>query len=77
MVKVEDDPNDPVHANRPPGVSETVVVQEEVVLVTLQLIRKNTVLAGTSNIQVMGGMCACACAAGAGLVVACRTCLVP
>ncbi len=51
-MKVEDDPSDPVHASRPPGVSETVVVQEEVVLVALQLIRKNTVLAGTSNIQV-------------------------
>jgi hypothetical protein len=34
------------------------VVQEEVVLTALALIRKNTLLAGTSNVQVPSGCCA-------------------
>ena len=50
-VKVEDDPDDPTHANLSTGPEDTIRVQEEVVMLALMLIRKNTLLAGTSNIQ--------------------------
>ncbi len=54
VVKVEDDPSDPLHAQpKPEGfVPETVVLQEEVVILALRLIRKNTMLSGSSNPQV-------------------------